>query len=91
MGGGGSSDEVGLLHLAFGDYTAHADRRRGDHLDVDARASEGLEHCRRNARVRAHTRTDDAHPGDRRISINPSSPDLGDQTLGFGLLLDDQS
>src|SRR3954454_12899805 len=55
-----------LGHVAAADDAGDLDRRRRDHLDVDTRVAQDAEGLGRDARMRAHARTDErdlAHVG----------------------------
>src|SRR3954447_26599779 len=57
-------DLDGLLDLVVADDAADADRRRRDHVNVDALGGEDLEHLGGDARVGLHPRPDEADSGD---------------------------
>ena len=58
------NDCTAALHVVFGDHARDPDRRRADHLDVDAFVRERLEHLGGDAGVRLHARADQRHPAD---------------------------
>src|SRR5664280_1787856 len=66
----------GLVDVLLGDDARDLDRRRADHVEVDAQVSERLEHLRGDARVRAHAGADEADLGDRRLDVVLARPEL---------------
>src|SRR5262245_35242148 len=67
----------GPLGVALEDDAADPDGRGRDHLDVDARLGEGLEHGRGHAGVRLHPGPDEADPGDGVVADHGGRADLG--------------
>ena len=58
-------------------HDRHADRRRGDHVDVHVLVGEDTEHLGGDARRRLHARTDDRHLGDVVVVRHAGRTDLG--------------
>src|SRR3954471_1859214 len=63
------------------DHARHPDRRRGDHLDVDALGREGVEHVARHAGVRLHPGPDEGNLRDVVVDREPLGADLGGERL----------
>ena len=68
--------DVVLVHDA-----RDADRRRRDHLDVDALGGEGLEHLRRDTGVGLHARADERDAADGVVEVGTAGVDLDDDLV----------
>src|SRR4029078_2411837 len=80
---------VQRTHAAFdvvlGYHARHPDRRRADHLDVDALTREDLEHLRGDAGIRPHPRADERDAPDARIGAVTLRLGLDDDLVHAGL------
>ena len=72
---------IGPLRMTARD----ADRRRGDHLDVDALGGQRIEQVRRDARMGLHAGPHERHLRDLVVDREPLGPDLLHDPLHHGL------
>ena len=69
------------LDVVFGDDARDPDRRRADHLDVDALVRERLEHLGGDTRVRLHARADERDPTDVLVGAEAARLGVDDDLL----------
>ena len=75
----------GALDVVLVHDARDADRRRGDHLDVDALGGERLEHLRGDAGVGLHARADERDAADGVVEVGAAGVDLDDDLLTISM------